>query len=180
MKKNILIGVTGGIAAYKIAELVRLLVKSKFNVKVMMTESATKFVTPLTFQTLSGSHAYKDMFALYGENVEHISLAEWADLCVLAPLSANTLSKVATGMCDNLLTTVVCALGSKVKVLCVPAMNVNMWKNPIIVENTKKLSKLKKYIVMQPDKGELACGVYGEGRMPEPAEIAKKIKTILK
>ena len=146
----------------------------------MMTEAATKFITPLTFQTLSCNHVYKDMFALYGENVEHISLADWADICVLAPLSANTLSKIANGICDNLLTTVVCALPKTTKVLCVPAMNENMWKNPIITENTKKLTKLKKYILMQPDKGELACGVYGEGRMPEALDIAKKIKSLCK
>lgn len=181
MKKNILIGVCGGIAAYKICELVRLLVKDKFVVKVMMTEAATKFVGPLTFQTLTSNPVYTDMFTLVKEgNVEHISLAQWADLCVIAPLSASTLSKISYGICDNLLTTVVCALKPETKVLCAPAMNENMWNNPIIQENTKKLKGLKKYIFIDPIKGELACGTYGDGRMAEPDSIYKKIKEAIK
>jgi len=175
-KKNILVGVCGGIAAYKTCELVRLLIKGGFSVKVMMTEAATKFVTSLTFQELSGNLVYIDMFTpLKEERVKHISLAQWADFCVVAPLSANTLSKIAGGICDNLLTTVVCALDLKTKVLLCPAMNENMWKNPIVQENVKKLKSLNKYNVLSPEKGELACGAYGEGRLPEVKEIYKKI-----
>ena len=178
--KNILIGVCGGIASYKTCELVRLLVKDGFLVKVMMTESSTKFVSGLVFQELSRNTVYLDMFNLIKEeNIKHISLAQWADLCVVAPASANTLSKIAYGICDNLLTTVICALGAKTKVLLAPAMNECMWKNPIISENVKKLEKIKKYLVMSPKKGELACGTYGEGRMPEVADIHRKIKSLL-
>lgn len=178
--KNILIGVCGGIAAYKTCELIRLLVKNGFNAKVMMTEAATKFVTPLTFQTLSRNPVYMDMFQiLKEENTQHISLAQWANLCVLAPLSANTLSKIATGISDNLLTTVICALPQKTKVVLAPAMNENMWKNPIVQENVEKLKSLKKYLFLQPQKGELACGIYGEGRMPEPKDIYKRITQAL-
>jgi phosphopantothenoylcysteine decarboxylase/phosphopantothenate--cysteine ligase len=179
-KNHILIGVCGGISSYKTCDLARLLIKDDFEVKVMMTEASTKFVTPLVFQELSRNPVYCDMFSLLKEEtIKHIALSQWADFCVIAPCSANTLSKIACGICDNLLTTVVCALPAKTKVLLSPAMNENMWKNLIIQENVKKLEKLDKYLVMSPQKGELACGVYGEGRMPEPKEIYRKIKTIL-
>jgi phosphopantothenoylcysteine decarboxylase/phosphopantothenate--cysteine ligase len=181
MDKNILIGVCGGISSYKTCELVRLLKKNNFSVKVVMTQAAAKFVTPLVFQTLSDNPVYLDMFALKREErIEHISLANWASLCVIAPLSANTLSKIAAGICDNLLTTVICALPKETKVILAPAMNENMWKNPVIVENTKKLKKIKKYIFLEPARGELACAEFGEGRMPEPKEIFKKIKEALR
>jgi len=190
-KNHILIGVCGGISSYKTCELVRLLIKNGFEVKVMMTGAGTKFVTPLVFQELSRQAVYWDMFTpleskplrgftlLKEKNIKHIALSQWADLCVIAPCSANTLSKIAGGICDNLLTTVVCALPIKTKVLLSPAMNENMWKNEIIQENVKKLQKIDKYLVMSPLKGELACGVYGEGRMPEPKDIYRKIKTII-
>ncbi|MCP4652087.1 MAG: hypothetical protein GY858_01720 [Candidatus Omnitrophica bacterium] len=171
-KANILIGVCGGIAAYKTCELVRLFIKSGSAVKVIMSDAATKFVTPLTFQSLSGNMVYCDMFTvLEEESIRHINLSDWADICVVAPLSANTLSKVANGICDNLLTTVICALDKKTKVLLAPAMNENMWNNPIISENVKKLKKFKKYILLDPAKGALACGSYGQGRMPQPKDI---------
>ena len=180
MKKNIIVGICAGIASYKTCELVRFLVKDGFSVKVVMTESATKFITPLVFQTLSNNPVYVDMFSLIKEeSPQHIDIAQWASLCVIAPLTANTLSKIAIGVCDNLLTTIVCALPEKTKVLCVPAMNECMWKNPLIEKNISALKNLKKYIIMTPAKGELACGTYGEGRMPEPEEIYEKIKTSL-
>lgn len=180
MKKNILVGVCAGIAAYKTCSLVRSLAKDGFSVRVVMTESAVKFVSPLVFQELSNEAVYVDMFSLRkSDSIKHISLAQWADFCVIAPLTANTLSKIACGICDNLLTAVVCALPEKAKVLLVPAMNERMWKNPIIRENTDKLKKIKKYTMLAPVKGELACGAYGEGRMPEPQAIYKKIKSSL-
>ncbi|MCM8774090.1 MAG: hypothetical protein NC820_05085 [Candidatus Omnitrophica bacterium] len=178
MDKKILIGICGGISSYKTAELVRLLIKDEFSVRVIMTESATKFVSPLVFQTISRNLVYTDMFELFKEKIEHISLADWADLCLVAPLSANTLSKIAYGICDNLLTTVVCALPKKTKVILVPAMNENMWSNPIIQENVNKLKNIGKYIILGPAKGELACGIYGEGRMVEPEDIFKEIKNL--
>jgi phosphopantothenoylcysteine decarboxylase/phosphopantothenate--cysteine ligase len=180
MKKNIIIGVCAGIASYKTCELVRLLDKDGFSVKVVMTESATKFVSPLVFQTLSNNPVYVDMFSLIKEeSPQHIDIAQWASLCVIAPLTANTLSKIACGICDNLLTTVVCALPEKTKVLCAPAMNECMWKNPLIEKNVEVLKNIKKYIVMPPTKGELACGTYGEGRMPDAKDIYKKIQNII-
>lgn len=179
MKKNIIIGVCAGIASYKTCELVRLLVKDGFAVKVVMTESATKFVSPLVFQTLSNNCVYVDMFSLIKEeNPQHIDIAQWANLCVIAPCTANTLSKIASGICDNLLTTVVCALPEKTKVLLAPAMNECMWKNPLIEKNVEVLESLKKYIIMPPAKGELACGTYGQGRMPDVTDIYKRIKEI--
>ena len=179
--KNILLGVTGGIACYKTCELVRLLIKNGYSVKVMMTEAATKFISPLVFQELSQNPVYVDMFRLIKEeNIQHISLSQWAHLCVIAPLSANTLSKIAAGICDNLLTTVVSALNADTKVLLAPAMNENMWKNPLIQDNVKKLKRIKKYFIMSPQKGSLACGVYGEGRMPEAKDIYSKITSLLK
>ena len=175
-KKNILIGICGGISSYKTCELVRLLVKDGSSVKVMMTKAATKFVSPLVFGNLSKNPVYLDMFSLVkDEDIKHISLAQWADSCVLAPLSANTLSKIASGICDNLLTTVVCALSQKTKVLLAPAMNECMWINPIIQGNLKKIASLKQYKILSPEKGELACGLYGQGRMAEPQKIWKSI-----
>jgi phosphopantothenoylcysteine decarboxylase / phosphopantothenate---cysteine ligase len=176
-KQNILIGICAGISAYKTCELVRLLVKDGYSVKVMMTKSATEFVTPLTFQTLSLNLVYTQMFSLLNEeNVQHISLAQWADVCVIAPATANTLSKIAYGFCDNLLTTVVCALPKNTPVIFAPAMNSEMWNNPIIQENIKKLESLKKYQIIEPGKGALACGTYGDGRMAEPQDIFKLFK----
>ena len=178
--KNILVGICGGIASYKSCELVRLLIKDGHSVKVMMTDAATKFVSGLVFQELSKNSVYLDMFNLIKEeNIKHISLAQWADLCVVAPASANTLSKIASGICDNLLTTVICALPLHTKVLFVPAMNECMWQNPIIVQNVKKLEKIKNYLIMSPKKGELACGAYGQGRMPQVTDIYRKIKSLL-
>jgi len=146
-----------------------------------MTEAATKFVSALVFQELSQNPVYLDMFSLLNEgNIQHISLTQWADICLVAPASANTLSKVACGICDNLLTTVVSALDKSKKVLFAPAMNENMWRNPIIVGNIKKLKTIKEYFIMPPEKGELACGAYGEGRMPEAKDIYKLVIQILR
>lgn len=181
VKANVLVGVCAGIAAYKTCEMVRCLVQDNYSVKVMMTPSAGKFVTPLTFQTLSRNPVYSDMFVVLGEeSLRHISLAQWPDICLIAPLSANTLSKITCGLCDNLLTTVICALPEGTPVLLAPAMNENMWKNAVIQDNLNKLVKLKKHIILNPQKGELACGVDGEGRMMEPTDILKQLKSVLK
>ncbi|MBU1121844.1 MAG: hypothetical protein KKF54_04010 [Candidatus Omnitrophica bacterium] len=179
MKKNILLGICGGISSYKSCELVRLLIKAGFSVKVIMSPAAKEFVTPLVFKQLSQNPVYLDMFDSSCQDIEHISLAQWARLCVIAPLTANTLSKISQGICDNLLTTVICALPQKVKVLLAPAMNEEMWKNPIIQKNVDNLKKHKKYVMLSPVKGELACGVYGEGRMPEVKDIFKQINEII-
>jgi len=179
--KNIILGICAGISSYKSAVLARSLIKSGFSVKVVMTEAAVKFVTPLVFQTLTKNYVYTEMFSSYeeGEFLKHVSLADWADLCVIAPLSANTLSKIACGICDNLLTTLICALPRETKVLCVPAMNKYMWKSSIIRKNAAILKKVGNFTFIDPEIGELASGDYGEGRMAEPKDILKRIKALL-
>ncbi len=167
--KNILLGVTGGIAAYKAADLVSRLVKQKANVDVIMTEGATKFVTPLTFQTMSVNQVHTEMFGLITDfDVEHISLAKKADIILVAPATANTIGKIANGIADNMLTTVIMA--STAKIIFAPAMNTNMYCNPIVQENMKKLEKLGHEFI-ETGIGRLACGDYGAGKMAEPADI---------
>lgn len=165
--KNILIGITGGIAAYKICTLIRLYRKAGANVRVVLTPNALNFVTKLTLQTLSNNEVYVDNFEIDEYKPEHIALTE-ADIFVIAPASANTIGKLANGICDNLLLSTACAFSKPV--LIAPAMNENMWNNPFVQEN---MSKLKKhgYHIIEPETGFLACGTNGVGRMKEPEEI---------
>lgn len=179
-KANILIGVCGGIAAYKVCQLVRLFVKNDYAVKVMMTEAASQFIRPLLFKELTGNFVYLEMFSDKAQNTQHIKLSRWADLTILAPLSANTLSKIACGICDNLLTTVVCALNPDTPVLLCPSMNENMWRNSIIQKNLTALKRIKDYTILHPEKGELACKVVGTGRMPAATKIYKKSLILLR
>lgn len=167
--KNILIGVTGSIAAYKIAHLVRLLVKEKANVKVIMTESATEFITPLTLSTLSKNPihlAFSDKET--GEWTNHVELGLWADIFLIAPASANTLAKCVTGICDNLLQAAY--LSARCKVVFAPAMDLDMYQHGSTQAN---LAILKSYgnIIIEPNDGELASGLSGKGRMAEPEEL---------
>jgi len=167
--KNIVLGVTGGIAAYKAADLVSRLKKLKANVDVIMTEGAAEFVTPLTFQTMSGNPVHMEMFnRIASFDVEHISLAQKADIILIAPATANIIGKIANGIADNLLTTVVMASNSK-KIFA-PAMNTTMYQNPIVQENMGKLKKLG-YEFITPGTGLLACGDFGVGKMSEPSDI---------
>ncbi len=167
--KCVVLGVTGGIAAYKAAELLRLLVKSGAEVHVVMTRSAQEFMTPLTFQTLSGNPVHTDLFNLIQEQeIGHISLADRADLVLVAPATANLVGKVANGIADDLLTTTIMATQSKV--LFAPAMNSNMWENPIYRQNHAKLVSLG-YHFIEPVYGDLACGWQGQGKLPDPQEI---------
>ena len=137
--KNILIGITSSIAAYKICELVRMFKKNNYEVKVVLTPDAKNFVTPLTLETLSQNRVYEGQFEPR-DTTEHISLCKCADVFVIAPISANTLSKIANGICDNLLTSIFCAyLGHKKPIIIAPAMNVGMWENPFVQENLNKL-----------------------------------------
>ncbi len=171
--KTIVLGVTGGIAVYKAADLVSKLKKQNANVEVIMTEGAANFVTPLTFQSLSHNLVHMDMFKeLKNYDIEHISLAQKADVILIAPATANTIGKIANGIADNLLTTVVMA--SKAKVIFAPAMNTVMYQNPIVKENMDKLKSLG-YEFIQPQTGLLACGDYGEGKMAEPADIVEYV-----
>ncbi len=167
--KEIVLGVTGGIAAYKAVELLRLLTKAGANVHVIMTRSAQEFVTPLTFQTLSMNPVSTSLFNLISEReIGHISLADRADLFIIAPASANVVGKLAAGIADDMLTTTVMA--TKAPVLIAPAMNVNMYTNPIYKENEARLKDLG-YLFVEPARGLLACGWEGEGKLQEPQVI---------
>lgn len=171
--KNILIGVSGGIACYKVCDVVSRLKKLNSDVDVIMTKSAVEFVSPLTFQTLSQNFVYVDMFKEPKTfEVEHISLAKKADIVLIAPATGDIIGKIASGIADDMLTTVIMA--TRAKVIFAPAMNTNMYTNPIVQGNIKKLSKLG-YEFIKPGKGRLACGDYGEGKMAEPEIIVDYI-----
>jgi phosphopantothenoylcysteine decarboxylase/phosphopantothenate--cysteine ligase len=175
--KNIVLGVTGGIAAYKACELVRRLVREGASVEVIMTKNAAQFVSPLTFQTLSGKRVAMKTFDLEWESeIGHISLADRADLVVIAPATAAFIGKAASGMGDNLLTTVL--LATRATVMICPAMNVNMYTNPVIQENMEKL-KRRGFVIVEPDEGDLACGWEGKGRLPEVSRIMEEIERLL-
>ena len=173
--KNILIGITGGIAAYKICELIRMYKKANANVRVVLTPNALNFVTKLTLQTLSNSEVYVENFEIDEYKPEHIALTE-ADIFVIAPASANTISKLANGICDNLLLSTACAFNRPI--LIAPAMNTNMWNNPFVQENLSKLSN-NGYHILEPANGFLACGTTGIGRMREVDDIFAKTVEIL-
>lgn len=179
MKENkcVVIGITGGIAAYKICTLVSSLKKQGYDVIVLMSDAAKEFVTPLTLQTLSGNKVILDMFTTdFTPDVHHISIAKKADIFVIAPASANTISKVANGIADNMLTTTF--LASTCPKLIVPAMNTAMLNNPVTQDNLKKCKEYGMEILESGD-GYLACGDVGKGRMPEAIEIEDKIKEML-
>jgi phosphopantothenoylcysteine decarboxylase / phosphopantothenate---cysteine ligase len=174
----IVLGVTGGIACYKAVELVRLLVKADYRVQVIMTRGAVEFVTPLTFQTLSGNPVATETFNLTQESeIGHINLADSADIFVVAPATANVIGKVANGIADDLLTTVLMA--TQAPVLIAPAMNIHMYENPILQENLRKLRRVG-YHLMEPADGFLACGYEGKGRLPDPEKIVEAIESLLK
>jgi phosphopantothenoylcysteine decarboxylase/phosphopantothenate--cysteine ligase len=175
--KKIILGVTGGIAAYKSCELVRSLVKEGASVQVIMTQNAMEFVTPLTLQTLSGNRVATKTFDLGWESeIGHISLADSADLVVVAPATASFIGKIASGIADTLLTNVILATLSPV-ILC-PAMNVNMYKNQIVQENLERLRN-RGFIIVEPSEGSLACGWEGKGRLPEIPDIVHEIEKTL-
>jgi phosphopantothenoylcysteine decarboxylase/phosphopantothenate--cysteine ligase len=175
--KEIVLGVTGGIAAYKAAEFVRLLVKQQARVHVVMTQNAQKFVTPLTFQTLSGNPVVTDPFSLIEETqIGHIALADLADLIVILPASANIFGKIANGIADDFLSTMVMA--SRAPVLIAPSMNVNMWENRALQKNIQTLME-RGYHLIEPGVGELACHWYGKGRLAELSEVLEKMEDIL-
>lgn len=177
-QRKIVIGVTGGIACYKAVELVRLLVKASFRVRVIMTKNALEFVTPLTFQTLSGNPVATQTFDLTQESqIGHINLADSTDLFVVAPATANVIGKIASGIADDLLTTVLMA--TRAPVLIAPAMNIHMYENPILQENLRKLRRIG-YQILEPVEGYLACGYEGKGRLPDPEKIVEEIDRLLK
>ena len=175
---RILLGVTGGIAAYKAADVASRLVKDGFDVDVVMTDNACEFVAPLTFQTIVGAPVYIDAFApIEDYSVEHISLASRADLLLICPATANLIGKAAAGIADDLLTTVLLAAHGKPRILC-PAMNTAMWENPIVQKNLEALKDFG-WKIIEPEEGRLACGNEGKGRLADPGEIMAFIKKLL-
>ena len=175
--KKIVLGITGGIAAYKAAELTRALIKEGAQVKVVMTKCAAEFITPLTLQTLSQNQVYTDMFVAADKyDMAHIALAEFADAFVIAPATGNIIGKIASGIADDLLSTTIMA-AAKPTLIC-PAMNDKMLANPIVQENINKLKNYK-YIIMESGVGELACKTEGAGRLPEIPEIVEEIERLL-
>jgi phosphopantothenoylcysteine decarboxylase/phosphopantothenate--cysteine ligase len=175
--KKIVLGITGGIAAYKAAELTRECVKREASVRVILTKNAQEFITPLTLQTLSGHPVFMDMYVPMREfEMAHISLAEYADVIVIAPATANIIGKIASGLADDLLSTTVMA--TKAPVLICPAMNTNMYESIIVKENINKLSA-RGYLFIEPAYGELACRAEGYGRLPEIPDIIEEVESIL-
>jgi phosphopantothenoylcysteine decarboxylase/phosphopantothenate--cysteine ligase len=175
--KRVVVGVTGGIACYKAADLVRLLVQQEATVRVVMTRNAQQFITPLTLQTLSGSPVSTDTFDLTQESeIGHIRLADDADVLVIAPATANIIGKMANGICDDLLSTV--AIATRAPVLVAPAMNVHMYENAIVQQNLERLRAAGTHVV-GPERGALACGYTGLGRLSEPEAIVEEICSLI-
>ena len=171
--KTILLGVTGGIAAYKMANVASSLVKRGFNVHVLMTRNATNFINPITFETLTSNKCIIDTFDRNFEfNVEHVSLAKQADVALIAPATANVIGKMANGIADDMLTTTI--LACKCPVLVAPAMNTAMYENPIVTDNIDKL-KLYGFTIIDPASGYLACGDTGKGKLPDEATLVEYV-----
>ncbi len=174
--KRVLLGISGGIAAYKSAELVRLLRKNDYEVRVVMTHAATQFITPLTLQALSGHAVHTQLLDANEENaMGHINLARWADLFLIAPASANCMAKLSLGLADDLLSTLY--LAAECPVYIAPAMNQAMWNKPVTQENLNRL-KQHKVNVIGPEAGSQACGEVGYGRMTEPSDVLAQLKTL--
>lgn len=171
--KTILLGITGGIAAYKMCELIRMYKRANANVLVVCTPNALNFVTKLTLQNLSQNDVAVEEFDVKDFKPEHISYADFADIMVIAPATANTISKIATGVCDNLLTSIACAFTKPI--IIAPAMNCNMWENPVLQENLHKLH----YEILEPESGFLACGYEGKGRLCTLDKIFDKTVELL-
>lgn len=176
---HVLIGISGGIAAYKVCEVVSSLAKRGIEVRVILTKSAAEFVTPLTFATLSRQPAYTDADFWQPSNGRplHIEFAEWADIFLLAPVTANTLAKLAYGLADNLITNTI--LASTCPILFAPAMNTTMWLQPTVQENWRKLLQDNRYTAIAPTDGLLACDAVGTGRMAEPETILEYLESFL-
>ena len=175
--KKILLIICGGIAAYKSLETIRILKKNDCEIKTILTKSAKEFVTPLSVTSLSGGKVYDDLFNVENETeMDHIALSRWADLILVEPATANTISKLAQGSSEDLASTVI--LASNKPIFLVPAMNVRMWEHPSTKENLQTLKKYS-YKIIGPEIGQMACGEYGEGKMTEPLDVVNKINDYL-
>ncbi len=178
--KHILVGISGGIAAYKIPELIRLLVKAGAEVRVATTKNALEFVTELTLQTVSGSRVYSDVFAAINEHsTEHISLPDWCDAMIVAPATANVIGKMAAGIADDALTTTICSCTARKPIVVAPAMNDKMWESPATQHAIETIRKWPNISVMEPACGPLACGTEGKGRMPEVEVLQEALEYAL-
>jgi len=174
LEKKILLIICGGIAAYKSLEVIRLLKKNGAKVKTILTKSSKEFITPLSVASLSQEKVYDDLFSYENEaEMDHISLSRWSDVILVAPITANTISKLSTGSSNDLASTVM--LASDKDIFLTPAMNVRMWEHPSTKENLNKLKSFG-YKIIGPEIGQMACGEFGEGKMTEPIEIVKQIK----
>ncbi len=171
---KILLGVTGGIAAYRACELTSLAVKAGHSVRVVMTQNATHFVGPLSFEALSGSPVLTNTFA---DALAHIEWAKWADVAVVAPCSANVLAKLACGLADDALCTTLMALPRGRQVVIAPAMNTEMWLNPVTQRNLRWLDELGRFTIVAPTEKRLACGDFGPGGLAEPSDILAAVAT---
>jgi phosphopantothenoylcysteine decarboxylase/phosphopantothenoylcysteine decarboxylase/phosphopantothenate--cysteine ligase len=177
-KKNVLLGITGSIAAYKAAEIAHLLVKRGHDVEVIMTAAGAEFITPLTLQTLIKHKVYMDMFEpIAYEDVRHISLAQKADVAIIAPASANCIGKLASGIADDMLTTGFMAIQRAPKIIC-PAMNTAMYENPVVQDNIAKL-KTYGYLFVEPKSALLACGDTGKGALEDVDLIVETVVNLL-
>ncbi|MDP2310087.1 MAG: flavoprotein [Pseudomonadota bacterium] len=179
---RILLGVTGGIAAYKSCEITSLAVKAGHDVRVIMTANATRFVGALTFEALSGNPVLLDTFAgaplpESTSAIDHISWAKWAEVVLVAPLSANTLAKLACGLADDALTTVLMAVPRPTPIVLAPAMNTAMWDHPVVRRNLDWLQALDRYVLVDPVSKRLACGDVGAGALPDPSDLLGLVTT---
>ena len=178
LNKKILLVICGGISAYKSLEIIRSLKKNNVQVKTILTKNAKEFVTPLSITSLSQEKVYDEIFKFENESeMDHISLSRWADLILVAPITANTISKLSSGASDDLASTVI--LASDKEIYLAPAMNVRMWEHPSTKENINKLKNYG-YKIIGPDIGDMACGEFGKGKMSEPNEIIKQIELYFK
>ena len=176
--KKILLIICGGISAYKSLEIIRILKKQGAQVKSILTKSGKEFVTPLSVASLSKERVYEDLFSYENEaKMDHINLSRWSDLVLVAPATANTISKLSSGLADDLASTVI--LASNKDIFLAPAMNVRMWEHPSIKENLHKLKNFG-YKIIGPETGDMACGEYGEGKMTDPVDIINYIDAHLK
>jgi len=175
---RLVLGVTGGISAYKACDLVRLLRKGGHEVAAVLTDEATKFVSELTFATLTGRRVYREMFRGAEGSPEHIPLARWADLLLIAPATANILGKIASGLADDLLSCVAATSLGSVPIVLAPAMNESMWHNPFVQKNVAALEAAG-CLIVPPGAGELACGEVGEGRLADLPQILRAAEAAL-
>jgi len=174
---NVLLGVSGGISAYKSVDLASKLTSAGVNVQTVMTENACQLVGPKSFEAVTAGAVYVNIWSPASKyEIGHVNLVDWADIIVVAPATANIIGKIANGICDDLLSTTLCVCWNK-PVLLAPAMNNNMWNNPAVQKNIGAAKKIG-FVLIGPEKGRLACGAEGQGRMSEPAEILKQIEKI--